>query len=152
MLLQSWALMGRHIPFCLWSRFVDDDKKSRVAAKIVSYLPKFDVEAVMKGEVPPPPIPPCTNTSKPEFPVLSSKKELWDYVTSESLIIFSRVVTNWTWLYKPPSVWPDDEDYQSARIFVRGIVTTNTVAERMCALAKRYRVKFFHYLSSALNK
>ena len=80
---------------CLFSRFVDDDEKAAIAARIVTFLPNDVAAASLLGGNPLPPIPSLPPLAKPSFPEISRGKKLADFVDRESLVFFIRAVENW---------------------------------------------------------
>ena len=138
---QSWSLQGRHLPLCLWSRYVSEDDKSSIAASITGFLPPLASASATseEGAAASSPSPPRT-INKPAFPDLACGSKLADFVTEESTLLFTRAIPDWRWLYKPPSEWKSDAGYQGASKIVHAIVSTNDPAERLCGMAKKYRV------------
>ena len=143
MMRQSWSLQQRHVPFALFSRYVEEDEKSAMAAKLVTLLPPIPPSA--DGEITPlPTIPPFRWATKPAFPDLKSGTltRLSHFIGIESLILFSRAVKDWRWLLLAPTDWPTNDAYKEALAVVRGIAGTNEPAERLCAVAKRFSVRW----------
>ena len=89
-------------------------------------------------------IPIATPTSlskgKPPLPKLTSTKKLSDYVSPRSIIFLERFTPNYEkWLTTNPP-WDQISEYQEAKAIVRAIVPVNDPAERLVAVAKRYKV------------
>ena len=146
MMRQCWSLQQRHVPFALFSRYVEEDEKAAMAAKLVTHLPP--IPSTSDEDNPPlPPIPPFQWDTKPAFPNLKSGKftRLSHFIGVESLILFSRAVKNWRWLLLAPTDWPSNDAYKEALEIVRGIAGTNEPAERLCAVAKKYSVRWLPF-------
>ena len=134
MLRQSWSLQGRQLPLCLFSkRYVDEDEKSEIAAKIATMLPPITGDTLPRLPIP-------KTIAKPTFPAILDQKKLVDFVTPESLIFFASGVKDWRWILKPPASWENDSGFLASRSVVEAITTVNDGVERLCGVAKRYRV------------
>ena len=116
-----WFLAPTTVLFSLASEKLEDDDKSRIAAKLVS-LPK--PKEMHKG--------------LPTFPKLTDKTELWDLVTSDSWELFDILKLSPDWLALPPTEWDTSPDYIEFRNFVRTVKVTNDCAERAVKLATDY--------------
>ena len=80
---------------------------------------------------------------RPDLPPISSKKNLDDYVTERSALLLERFCPGYdAWLTKNPP-WDGIPEYEEAKIAIRAIVPVNDPGERLCAVAKRFRVSFY---------
>ena len=103
--------MPNNVLFSLTSNKLEDDDKSRIAAKLMS-LPRPDK----------------INSGYPAFPKLSDKTELWDLVTSNSWPMFDILQMSPDWLALPPAEWDTNPDYIEFRNFVKTLKVTNDCA------------------------
>ena len=79
---------------------------------------------------------------RPDLPSISSKKNLDDYVTDRSALLLERFCPGYdAWLTKNPP-WDGIPEYEEAKIAIRAIIPVNDPGERLCAVAKRFRVCF----------
>ena len=108
-----WYLTPTLVMFSLFSDKLNEDEKSRMAAKLLSLPRNAD-----------------TRFGKPEFPQLTVDTELSDLVTTDSWIFFDIIKVGKDWLGKSPADWDSDEDYKKAKEFVKTAKVTNDVAER----------------------
>ena len=113
--------MPNNVLFSLTSNKLEDDDKSRIAARLMS-LPRPDK----------------IKFGYPAFPKLSDKTELWDLVTSDSWQMFDILQMSPDWLALPPAEWDTDPDYIEFRNFVKTLKVTNDCAERGVKLATDY--------------
>ena len=130
---QSWSLDDGQVAAALFSSNIDNDTKSRIAARILALKPSsvLDSTALLRR-------------GKPSLPELSSKKGLSDYVTERSVLFLERFCPQYEeWLKENPP-WDEIPAFQTAKTIVRGIVPINDPVERLCAFAKRYKVSS-HY-------
>ena len=68
---------------------------------------------------------------KPKFPNITENTELVDLVTPSSFKFFSILGLDSAWLEISPDKWEEDNDYITARNFLRTVKVTNDVAERV---------------------
>ena len=122
MLRQSWSLMERHVPACLFSDLVDEDKKSAVAAAIVA-TPVEEIEA-----------------AKPDRPMLMEGMKLRNFVGKESWVFFTVLEIQTDWLRNTPDTWPSNPNFQAAKAIVDALHGVNDSAERGCRRAELYKV------------
>ena len=113
--------MPNNVLFSLASNKLEDDDKSRIAAKLMS-LPRPDKIKFVY----------------PAFPKLSDKTELWDLVTSDSWQMFDILQMSPDWLALPPAEWDTNPDYIEFRNFVKTLKVTNDCAERGVKVATDY--------------
>ena len=115
--------MPNNVLFSLASNKLEDDDKSRIAAKLMS-LPRPDK----------------IKFGYPAFPKLSDidKTELWDLVTSDSWQMFDILQMSPDWLALPPAEWDTNPDYIEFRNFVNTLKVTNDCVERGVNLATDY--------------
>lgn len=121
-----WYLSDLTIPMALFSKKVDPDIKSRMAAKLLSLKMMKKKKAGSQKLV------------KPKFPKIGPNTELYDLVTEESLEFFSIIKVADNWLEQPVDSWEDSEDYITAKTFVHTVKTTNDLAERAIKTATDY--------------
>ena len=106
-------LSGQKILFSLFSNKIDSDKKSRIAARVLTF-----------------PKPDSHECKKPVVVCPKENSELEDLVTSESWFLFSILGTDSDWLEKSPELWPEYESYVEMRKFVRTLKVVNDGSER----------------------
>ena len=116
-----WYLTEIIILFSLFSSRVDDDMKSRIAAKLVSLTPDDTIQFGL-----------------PTYPDLTPTMELSVLITGKSWKFFNITGTGSEWLNKPVSEWESDGEFVKARNFVLHIKTVNDTAERAVKLASEY--------------
>ena len=116
-----WYLTEIIILFSLFSSRVDDDMKSRIAAKLVSLSPDDTIQFGL-----------------PTYPDLTPTMELSVLITGKSWKFFNITGTGSEWLNKPVSEWESDGELVKARNFVLHIKTVNDTAERAVKLASEY--------------
>ena len=86
---------------------------------------------------------PLLPKGKPPLPEITSFKELPDFVTDRSILFFERFCPGYeTWM-EANLPWDGIPEYEMAKALVRSIVPVNDPAERLCGLAKRYKVDNF---------
>ena len=153
---QSWSVEPGQIAAVLFSDKVDDDTKSRVAAKILALRPADFSFPGLGGTISLPsstlpttssfspqsnlPTPNDLTRGKPPLPTISSGKTLVDFVTPHSVLFLARFCRNATkWLEQNPP-WDNIPEYRLAKCIIEGIVPVNDLAERLCTTAKRYRI------------
>ena len=124
--LTGWSLIGRHVPFALFSPFVDVDEKSRLASRLF---------AVRDFTVPSPPVP----LGRPPFPNIVPGATLADYITDESWLLFDLLDADTSWLRELPP-WDGHPGHDEVRDVVRSLCGVNDPAERLCGMAKKYAV------------
>ena len=74
------------------------------------------------------------------MPPISSKKNLDDYVTERSALLLERFCPGYdAWLTKNPP-WDGISEYEEAKVAIRAICPVNDPGERLCAVAKRFKV------------
>ena len=149
---QSWSVEPGQIAAVLFSDEVDDDTKSRVAARILALRPADFSFPSLGGTIslpsstlpttssfsPQSNLPNDLTRGKPTLPTISSGKTLVDFVTPRSVLFLARFCPNATkWLEQNPP-WDNIPEYRLAKCIIEGIVTTNDPAERLCTKAKRY--------------
>ena len=126
---QSWSLEEGQIAASLFSKDVGNDLKARIAAKILALKPSSILDSTS-----------LLRRGKPTLPELSSSKDLSDYVTERSVLFLERFCPKYeTWLRENPP-WDEISEFQTAKQIVNAIVPINDPAERLCAVAKRYKV------------
>ena len=126
---EALKVLGRHlwylteiiVLFALFSSKVDDDMKSRIAAKLVSLTPDDNIQLGL-----------------PTYPDLTPATELSDLVTGKSWQFFTITGTGFEWLTKPVTEWESDGEFVKARNFVLHVKTVNDTAERAVKLASEY--------------
>ena len=126
---EALKVLGRHlwnlteiiVLFALFSSKVDDDMKSRIAAKLVSLTPDDNIQLGL-----------------PTYPDLTPATELSDLVTGKSWQFFTITGTGSEWLNKPVTEWESDGEFVKARNFVLHVKTVNDTAERAVKLASEY--------------
>ena len=123
---QGWALIGRHVPFALFSSFVEVDEKSRIAARLF---------AVRDSTEPPPPVP----LGRPPFPEIVPGATLAQYITEESWLLFDLLDADTSWLRETPP-WDGHPGHDEVRDVLRSFCGVNDPAERLCGIAKQYAV------------
>ena len=96
-----WYLTEIIILFSLFSSRVDDDMKSRIAAKLVSLTHDDTIQFGL-----------------PTYPDLTPTMELSVLVTGKSLKFFNITGTGSEWLNKPVAEWESDGEFVKARNFV----------------------------------
>ena len=99
---------------------ISQEEKSRIAARLLIH--KSDIPETFKLE-------------KPKFPNITENTELVDLVTPSSFKFFSILGLDSTWLEISPDKWEEDNDYITARNFLRTVKVTNDVAERGVKMA-----------------
>ena len=150
---QSWSVEPGQVAAALFSQEVDDDEKSRIAARIIALMPAgFSLPTLVEGmpqsssastivlTQPNLPTPFDLTRGKPPLPEMSPGRTLVDFVTPRSVVFLARFCPDASkWLTKNPP-WDDIPEYRLARLYIEGIVPVNDPAERLCAFAKKYRV------------
>ena len=105
--------------------YADHNLNSSVAPKTASVRPKPD--GLLRGQ--------------PPFPQILHSSHLSDFVQPRSVIFIKRFCPNADeWIGKNPP-WDSIEGFKQDKQIVRSISNTNDAAERLCAVAKRYRVR-----------
>lgn len=114
MIRQSWSLEPGQAAAALFSDEIDDDEKSRIAARIIALTPNgfvfpSTVGAIlsMSSEATPstPHLPTCDDLTrgKPPLPEMMSTKTLCDYITPRSVLFLARFCPDASkWLTKNP--------------------------------------------------
>ena len=124
-------------------------EKSRLAARILSLLPKdfkflefpeMDSSISLSNLPAAPPSSDSMDRGKPPLPEISPSKALPDYVTPRSVVFLARFCPNADKWHKESPPWDHIKEYQTAKAIVRGVCPVNDPAERLCAIAKKYRV------------
>ena len=77
---------------------------------------------------------------KPPLPEISPSKALPDFVTQRSVVFLARFCPNADKWLKQSTPWDHIKEYQTAKAIIRGVCPVNDPAERLCAIAKKYRV------------
>ena len=152
MVRQSWSLEPTQIAAVLFSDNVSNLEKSRIASRILALKPA-DFSFPDPDQPPAPPFPapnaPIIQPSKddihrgkPPLPTeMSSSQTLVDFVTPRSIIFLARFCPNAEkWLKQNPP-WDHIPEFVEAKKIVHGIMAVNDPAERLCATAKKYKVK-----------
>ena len=116
-----WYLTEIIILFSLFSSRMDDDMKSRIAAKLVSLTPDDTIQFGL-----------------PTYPDLTPTMELSVLITGKSWKFFNITGTGSEWLTKPVTEWESDGEFVKARNFVLHVKTVNDTAERAVKLASEY--------------
>ena len=161
---QSWALEPGQIAACLFSDQVETDDKARVSAKLLAQAPASSLHLSspcnpslpaeepiyadhnLNSSVAPKtasvrPKPDGLLRGQPPFPEILHSSELSDFVQPRSVIFIKRFCPNADeWIGKNPP-WDSIEGFKHDKQIVRSISNTNDAAERLCAVAKRYRVR-----------
>ena len=161
---QSWALEPGQIAACLFSDQVETDDKARVSAKLLAQAPASSLplsspcnpslpaeepiyaDHNLNSSVAPKtasvrPKPDGLLRGQPPFPEILHSSELSDFVQPRSVIFIKRFCPNADeWIGKNPP-WDSIEGFKHDKQIVRSISNTNDAAERLCAVAKRYRVR-----------
>ena len=117
----GWYTAEETVTFCICSNKLSNDKKSRVAARILSY---DTPESVTLG--------------KPTFQELHEKTELHDLVGPKSYALFSILGLDYDWLRQKPEDWDSFPEYLEMREFVRTVKVCNDAAERGVAMISDY--------------
>ena len=100
------------MPFALFSNKVDNDTKSHMAAKLLTFS---QPEKIKIG--------------KPKFPEIKPTTKLIDLLGQNSYLLFNLLGVDSNWLCKNPTDWGKDEDYRKMREYVRTVKTVNDCAE-----------------------
>ena len=116
-----WYLTEIIVLFSLLSSKVDDEMKSRIAAKLVSLTPDDTIKFGL-----------------PTYPDITPAMELSDLVTGKLWKLFTITGTGSEWLKKPVSERESDGEFVKARNFVLHVKTVNDTAERAVKLASEY--------------
>ena len=119
-----WYLSELTIP--LFSDKVDEDIKSRLAAKLLS-LKKNKKDKVGSQKL-----------SKLKFPKILPNTDLYDLATEEPLEFFSIIKVDSKWLEQAVDSWDNSGDFQTTKTFVSTVKTTNDLAERAIKTATDY--------------
>ena len=119
----GWYLVPQMIPFSLFSSKLDEDSKSRLAARILSFEDKK---------------PSSYPLEKPVFPTITPTTQLVDLVAPDSFMFFHILGVNYEWLMVSPSKWEDYDSYKEARDYVRTVKVVNDCAERGVKMISDY--------------
>ena len=111
------------VPFALFSSKLDEDDKSRLAARILSF------EKSIPSDYP---------LVKPVFPTITPTTTLEDLVTEKSFMFFHILNVDWEWLKLSPSNWSDQESFVEVQKFVQSTKVVNDLAERGIKLIGDY--------------
>ena len=113
---QSWWLGERMIPLALFSRDVDKDSLSALAAG----LKASRVDPAMKQPQEP---------RKPEFPILKKTKMPKDFVGPQSWTLFDLVEDDVKWLRLLPNEWASDPAFLASKEIVSSFHGVNDIAD-----------------------
>ena len=118
-----WYLVPEVAVFSLFSDKLCNEKKSRIASRMLTYQSS---------------IPKTYKLEKPKFPQIDEKTEVVDLITPQSYKFFTILNLDYNWLAMDPDRWEEDESYQVAKDYVRTAKVTNDVAERGVKMAADY--------------
>ena len=119
----GWYLVPQMVPFSLFSSKMDDDSKSALATKILSF------EDTKPSSYP---------LIKPVFPAITSTTQLTDLVGPDSYMFFHILGISYEWIKVSPSHWEEYDSYKEAREFVRTTKVVNDLAERGIKMISDY--------------
>ena len=119
----GWYLVPQMIPFSLFSSKLDEDSKSRVASRILSFEDKK---------------PAAYSLVKPTFPTISPTTQLTDLVGPDSFMFFHILGLDYEWLRVSPSKWEASQSFKEAKEFVVTVKVVNDCAERGIKMISDY--------------
>ena len=119
----GWYLMEQTVSFALWSDKLDNDEKSRLAAKLLTFQQTKPTKYKL---------------GKPTFPRILPTNSLEDLLGPNSFMLWDILGLDYQWLEKSRDKWEEDGAYREAREFVKTLKVTNDVAERGVKLITDY--------------
>ena len=117
----GWYLVEQIIPFALFCNKIDQDLKSQIAAKMLTFSPLSAKEI-----------------GKPTFPEIRPETTLPDLVGQKSYLFFDILGIDYSWLNRSPEFWHEELEYKRAEMFARTVKTVNDCAERGVKLISDY--------------
>ena len=109
-----YYLTEENVVMSLFSNRINDDQKSRIASRILTFPKPGDFKI-----------------AKPKHPVSIDKTTtLESLVGANSWTLFHVLDTKSDWLHESPSKWPENADYIETRDWVRTAKVVNDSCER----------------------
>ena len=111
------------IPFSLFSSKLDEDSKSRLASRNLSFEDQKPASYPLV---------------KPTFPTITPITQLIDLVGPDSFMFFHILGLDYEWLRVSPTEWEASQSFKEAREFVETVKVVNDCAERGIKMVSDY--------------
>ena len=123
----TWYLQEETVPFALFSKKLTIDEKSRLAAKLLTFVeekPLHWKEDLEPGQE-------TYQLGKPILELdLTPQTCLVDLLGTNSFLLWDILGLDWQWLQQSPEEWDKSASYQEMKEYVCTVKVTNDCAER----------------------